>query len=116
VTKGFRRVSAQGNQRPGWRSAFRSRGKWQRRRASAGTAAGGGDRRRPRVGRYRQQRWLGLEANERGEEGDSIYSHGRERSGLERKESRRENLGFGGEINSKTNPNSRRIQGDKIGF
>jgi hypothetical protein len=37
---------------------------------------------------------------ERGEGGDSIYSHGRERSGLERKESRRENLGFGGEINT----------------
>ena len=55
-------------------------------------------------------------AAERGEGGDSIYSHGRERSGLERKESRRENLGFGGEINSKTNPNSRRIQRDKTGF
>jgi hypothetical protein len=55
-------------------------------------------------------------AAERGEGGDTIYSHGRERSGLERKESRRENLGFGGEINSKTNPNSRRIQRDKVGF
>jgi hypothetical protein len=55
-------------------------------------------------------------ANEGGEGEDSIYSHWRERSGLERKESRLENLGFGEEINSKTNPNSRRIQRDKIGF
>ncbi len=39
-----------------------------------------------------------------------------ERSGLECKESRRENLGFGGEINSKTNPNLRRIQRDKTRF
>ncbi len=35
---------------------------------------------------------------------------------MERKELRQENLGFGGEINSKMNPNSRRIKRDKIGF
>ena len=75
-----------------------------------------GERRRTRGERFRRRRWLGLEGIGRGLLGDPLYRHGRERSGLERKESRRENLGFGGEINSKTNPNSRRIQRDKTGF
>jgi hypothetical protein len=35
---------------------------------------------------------------------------------LEHKELRQENLGFAGEINSKTNPDSHRIERDKVGF
>ena len=47
---------------------------------------------------------------------DQYFTLEVEYKGCYSKESRRENLGFGGEINSKTNPNSRRIQRDKTGF
>jgi hypothetical protein len=90
-----------------WRGDDDRRRRLKQRGGAAGTSAVAAALGVEAARALRATATAGTEANERGRLGDSIYRLGCERSGLKHKESHRENQGFGREINSKTNPNSR---------